>query len=118
MSEKINNCTDKNCLSDDCLQCPKLTKKTKNELLQEICDHKFTRYLDCDDCKQKGIPCDVIICIECGMTIEPCKHLNLDPRSLEYNANPSEAEVIFQDYCQDCEQPIWKNYSVIYNARN
>jgi len=24
------------------------------------------RYLDCDDCKSKGITCDVMICCECG----------------------------------------------------
>lgn len=34
------------------------------------CKHEHTRWLDCDDCKSKGVPCPIIVCIKCG---ETCK---------------------------------------------
>jgi len=34
------------------------------------CEHKNIRYLECEECKQKGQVCPVIICCECGETIE------------------------------------------------
>jgi hypothetical protein len=37
------------------------------------CGSEKSRYLDCEDCREKGIPCDEIVCTECGATAQPKK---------------------------------------------
>ena len=37
--------------------CPTCKKKTD------------VRFLDCEDCKEQGLPCQVIICTECGVEV-------------------------------------------------
>lgn len=37
--------------------------------LDAVCKHNNTRFLDCSDCRSKGIQCNVIICSECGETL-------------------------------------------------
>jgi hypothetical protein len=35
-----------------------------------MCNHEFARYLDCEDCKSKGVVCPLIVCIACGEGIQ------------------------------------------------
>jgi ribosomal protein S27AE len=37
------------------------------------CGSEKSRYLDCEDCRKKGIPCDEVVCTECGATAHPKK---------------------------------------------
>jgi hypothetical protein len=34
-----------------------------------MCKHKRTRWLDCADCKEKGIVCTERVCIDCGASV-------------------------------------------------
>jgi hypothetical protein len=33
------------------------------------CTHEETRFLDCSDCKEKGKVCEVVVCCDCGETV-------------------------------------------------
>jgi len=54
----------------------KYIEKGDIELLQWVkeeekeCKHEHTRWLDCADCKEKGVPCPEIVCIKCGASCD------------------------------------------------
>jgi len=50
-----------------------------------MCKHKTARFLDCEDCKIKGIPCEEFICCDCGESVKredyDCSHIGIYVRS-------------------------------------
>ena len=34
------------------------------------CKHEETRFLDCADCEEKQVPCELIVCCECGEEVK------------------------------------------------
>lgn len=62
--EKLNDETMKELTGEtDAEYTRRVNKKIK------ACKHTHIRYLDCQDCRDKGKPCPVIVCCDCGETI-------------------------------------------------
>jgi hypothetical protein len=67
---------------EPCKSCKDYCNYKSNSMLSDCCSAPI-RYLDCEDCKKKGVPCPIVICTQCGATI----HDHTDEQAAEIQDN-------------------------------